>query len=227
MPTEFNSTPSVSHRKSRSRRSRGSTGRARIQPYAGRASGAVKRFLRHRGGRDGQRPPPDSIGPTAIAGRADAQGITPEFHVATFEQLKRTYVDTGQVRFVSRDLPLDMHKHALGAAHAARCAGEQGRYWDMRQALIVNATRLAPDHLRTYAQDLGLEMARFEECVASGRYARSIERDIADARAAGITGTPSSVRGRSSRAGVAGIKLVGALPSAAFEAKIREALARP
>jgi protein-disulfide isomerase len=51
------------------------------------------------------------------------------FHTSTFADLKRDYIDTGKLRFVSRDLPLDFHPNAMQAAEAGRCAGEQGQYW--------------------------------------------------------------------------------------------------
>src|SRR5437773_2432263 len=50
-----------------------------------------------------------------------------QFHLTTFAELKENYVDTGKVRFVSRDLPLDVHRNALKAAHASRCAGAQDK----------------------------------------------------------------------------------------------------
>lgn len=150
-----------------------------------------------------------------------------QFHIATFGQLKKNYIDTGQIRFVSRDFPLDIHKHARGAAHAARCAGEQGKYWEMRHVLIVNASKLDGDSLPRYAADLALDVPQFQECVRSDRYGKAIHRDIADAQTAGITGTPSFVLGKASVNGIEGIKVVGALPYAVLEAKIRELLGSP
>lgn len=82
---------------------------------------------------------------------------------------------------MSRDLPLDIHPHALGAAHAARCAGEQGKYWEMRHVLIVHAGGLTPETLPTYAEDLGLDATQFADCIASRRHGPGIQRDIADA----------------------------------------------
>src|ERR1017187_2441884 len=51
------------------------------------------------------------------------------FHLSTFSDLKKNYIDTGKVRFYSRDMPLDFHPNALRAAQAARCGGEQGQFW--------------------------------------------------------------------------------------------------
>jgi protein-disulfide isomerase len=146
------------------------------------------------------------------------------FHISTFEQLKQQYVDTGKVRFVTRDLPLPIHRNALRAAHAARCAGEQGKFWELRHVMIVNASRLGPEAVRSYAQDLSLDVARLEACVESGRHEAAIRADIAAAQAAGLTGTPSFVVGRTAQDGFEGVKIVGAQPYAVFEAKIRELL---
>ena len=88
-----------------------------------------------------------------MLGRADAPVTLVEFtdlecpycrafHVGAFERLKREYIDTGKVRFVSRDFPLDFHPNARPAALAVRCAGEQGKFWEMRHAVTLNAAAL-------------------------------------------------------------------------------------
>jgi protein-disulfide isomerase len=146
------------------------------------------------------------------------------FHVSTYEEIKRNYVDTGKLRFVTRDLPLDFHPNALGAASASRCAGEQGKYWELRHVMLVNGARLQPDAIRGYAHDLGLDVERLRACIDSGRHGAAIRQDIAAAQAAGLTGTPSFVLGRTTAAGVEGVTIVGAQPYAVFEARIRELL---
>lgn len=146
------------------------------------------------------------------------------FHVSTYEELKRNFIDTGKLRFVTRDLPLDFHKHALGAASASRCAGEQGRYWELRHAMLVNGNRLQPEAIRGYARDLGLDVDGLQACIDSGRHEAAIRQDIAAAQAAGLTGTPSFVLGRATANGVEGVKIVGAVPYAVFDAKIQELL---
>jgi protein-disulfide isomerase len=146
------------------------------------------------------------------------------FHVSTYEELKRNHIDTGKLRFVTRDLPLDFHPHALGAASASRCAGEQGKYWELRHVMLVNGARLQPEAIRGYARDLGLDAERLQACIDSGRHLAAIRQDIAAAQAAGLTGTPSFVLGRTTGSGVEGVKIVGAQPYAVFDARIRELL---
>ena len=62
------------------------------------------------------------------------------FATTTFDQIKAAYIDTGQLRLVSRDLPLPIHNNAEIAAYAARCAAEQGKYWEMRHTMFRNTT---------------------------------------------------------------------------------------
>src|SRR5262249_9116106 len=73
------------------------------------------------------------------------------FDQTTFADIKKTYIDTGKVRFLTRDLPLEFHANALRAAEAARCAGDQGKFWEMREALFANSTDLSRDAIIRYA----------------------------------------------------------------------------
>src|SRR5262249_6919584 len=74
--------------------------------------------------------------PVTIVEFADYQcPFCKRFHMNTYSELKKNYIDTGKVRFVSRDLPLEFHPYALKAAEAARYAGDQGKYWELRDAL--------------------------------------------------------------------------------------------
>lgn len=147
-----------------------------------------------------------------------------QFHVATFEQLKKNYIDTGKLRFVTRDFPLDFHANARPAAHAARCAGEQNRFWEMRHVLTVNAAALSRDKMLTFARDLGLDMSQFEACFTAERHREAIDRDVVDAHGANVSGTPTFVLGKTMPQGFEGVRIVGAQPYAVFEQKIRELL---
>jgi protein-disulfide isomerase len=139
------------------------------------------------------------------------------FHTTVFNRLKKDYIDTGKVRFVSRDLPLDFHPNALSAAHAARCAGEQGNYWQMRDSLIQHADQLSAENYAKFAGELGLDLSRFNACVDKFPYTSNINQDLADATAAGISGTPAFIIGPSGENSVFGEKVVGAQPYEMFE----------
>ncbi len=145
-----------------------------------------------------------------------------QFQTTVFTRLKKDYIDTGKVRFVSRDLPLDFHPNALGAAQAARCAGDQDKYWQMRDLLIDHADKLTADALNAYAGELALDMSRFSTCVGNHTHASKISQDLAEATAAGIAGTPSFVIGKSDGATVNGEKLIGAQPFETFEKILAE-----
>jgi protein-disulfide isomerase len=111
-----------------------------------------------------------TLGDSPVLGSADAPLTLVEFadfqcpfcrrfHTSVFEDIKKNFVDTGKLRYVSRDLPLPMHDHATQAANAARCAGDQDQFWAMRHVLIVNSQKLEHDDLLTYAHDLHLNKA--------------------------------------------------------------------
>ena len=146
------------------------------------------------------------------------------FHTGTFEQIKRDFIDTGKVRFVSRDFPLDFHANARPAALAVRCAGEQGKFWEMRHGVTVNGNALSRDTNFALARDLGLDMQGFGACVGNEKYKAAVDQDIAAAVAAGVSGTPTFVVGPTGPDGVEGQRIVGAVPYAVFEGAIRAAL---
>jgi protein-disulfide isomerase len=152
-----------------------------------------------------------------------------QFHVAAFEQIKKDYIDTGKVRYISRDLPLEnIHPLAVAAARASRCAGEQGRFWEMRHAILINNARLSEASFAGFAQDLKLNVASFRACAAdASKFRAEIQKDTADAGLIGITGTPTFVIGRTAATGLDGVRFVGAQPFAVFEAKFKELLSTP
>src|SRR6266699_2891633 len=75
--------------------------------------------------------------PVTIVEFTDLQcPVCRRFHAETFPIIKKNYIDTGKVRFVSRDMPLEYHQYALKAAEATRCAGDQGKFWELRGAIL-------------------------------------------------------------------------------------------
>ncbi len=149
------------------------------------------------------------------------------YHLDAFEQVKKEWVDTGKMRYYSRDFPLDFHPNARRAALAARCAGDQGKYWELRNTMIRNADKLGGDAIVGHAKDVGLDLKKFEACLGSDFYKPAIDKDIAEGNVAGVTGTPSFVVGRLDKGRLVGLRLVGAMPYAQIEAKIREVQDKP
>jgi protein-disulfide isomerase len=143
------------------------------------------------------------------------------FHVTSFPELKKNYIDTGKVRFYSFDLPLDFHPNAARAAEAARCAGDQGQFWRMRDILGSNPGKLSAENIAGYASEISLDAAKFKECVDSGKFKQPVMDDSKAAQSMGINGTPSFIIGKSTPEGVDGELVVGALPYAAFEEKLK------
>ncbi len=105
------------------------------------------------------------------------------------EELMKEYGD--RVKLVVRDFPLNQHKHAMKAAEAAEAAREQGRYWEYMALLFQNQKALEVENLKEYASQLGLDRAKFDEALDSGRFREKIQRDIQDGTRLGINSTPS------------------------------------
>lgn len=150
-----------------------------------------------------------------------------QFHMTSFEQIKRDYIDTGKVRFYSRDFPIDsLHPLAINAARASSCAADQNKFWEMRHLILMGNAQLRPDSFGLFAQDLKLEPTVFRNCFNDpASHREQLVKDSNDARALGISGTPSFVLGKTIQSGLDGVLLVGAAPFAAFDARIKEMLA--
>jgi protein-disulfide isomerase len=118
-----------------------------------------------------------------------------DFHRKQFARLKKEYIDAGVVRFIHKDLPLRMHPQAVPAAIAAHCAGAQGRFWDMHDALFAHQGRLGPNLYPELARQLNLDAAKFSDCLENQTHDHGIGQDIGTARRLGFTGTPSFLIG--------------------------------
>ena len=182
--------------------------------------------------------PPSAAPPQAfnVLGREDAPVSIIEFTdlqcpycarfaTQTFPELRRSYVDTGKVRFTSRDLPLPFHPFAVPAAVAARCAGEQGKFWEYREALFEQQSRLGTAPYEELARRYGLDLDRFGACRRDGRQAANVRADAALAQSHGIGSTPTFVIGRLVDGVFHGETFSGAKPYAEFAAKIDALLA--
>jgi protein-disulfide isomerase len=142
------------------------------------------------------------------------------FAQETFPQLKANYIDTGKVRYVARDFPLRNHPRARPAAIAAACAGEQGRFWEMHEALLGAAGQLRDADFDRHAERLGLDRARFDACRGEARHEARLTADFQAARALGVGGTPSFLVGKSRGSVAQGRLLQGDEDYAAFERAI-------
>ncbi len=148
------------------------------------------------------------------------------FFMQTFPKIKSNYIDTGKVRYVFRDYPLDaIHPNARKAAEAAHCAQEQGKFWEMHDAIFESKDSGFPD-LKRLGSRLSLDVERLEICVRSGRYGKEIEKDYQDGTLAGVTGTPGFFLGLTRKgATIQGTLISGAQPLARFAKLFDELLA--
>lgn len=105
------------------------------------------------------------------------------------KQVEETYKD--KVRVVFRDYPLSFHPNAPKAAEAGHCADEQGKFWEMHDKMFANQAKLAVPDLKQLAREIGLDGAKFDECLDSGRSAEKVKANMADAEKVGVNGTPS------------------------------------
>ncbi len=167
-----------------------------------------------------------------------------------YSEIKRDYIDTGKVKLVYRDfIAVPGHNPlATSEAMAAECSREQGsdaskagsaglpvsgneiyfKYHDeIFKRTISNGNGMAVSQLGVIAKDLGLNVATFKQCLDSNKFKDEVNKDITDARAAGVNGTPSFFVGKSTQSGVIdGTMIVGAQPFSAFKAVIDTQLAK-
>jgi protein-disulfide isomerase len=134
----------------------------------------------------------------------------------TVEEVMRTYA--GKVKLVFRHMPLvQIHPQAFKAAEASNCAHDQGKFWEFHDVLFKNQQALGPDQLKQYAQQMGLDAAKFNACLDGGGKADQVRADMKDAETAGVQGTPAFF--------VNGVFLNGAVPVTDFREIIDAELA--
>lgn len=134
---------------------------------------------------------------------------------ATLKQVEEAYGD--QVKMVFRHYPMAFHKLAPKASEASMCAREQKKFWPYHDLLFEAGADLTPSGLKKSAEAMKLDMAAFNSCLDSDRYAERLEKDMAEGVRLGVSGTPTFF--------INGVKLVGAQPFSRFKAVIDEALA--
>ncbi len=110
--------------------------------------------------------------------------------------LRRQLLQTGAVRWRFRDFPLPGHQFARYASHAAHCAGEQGRFWEMHDAIFADhswaQTGRNPARLfNAMAERAGVDAERYRTCMDENRYAARIEAARLEGEALGVGGTPT------------------------------------
>jgi protein-disulfide isomerase len=105
------------------------------------------------------------------------------------EDVAKEYGD--KVKVVARDFPLDMHAFAEKAAEAAEAARDQGKYWEYTAILFKNQEALGVPKLKEYASLVGLDRAKFDEALDTGKFAEKVKRDLREGEKLGINSTPT------------------------------------
>ena len=177
-----------------------------------------------------------SIDDNPILGEADAPVTIIEFgdyqcpfckrnYDQVFRKIESDYINKGKVRYVFRNFPLPFHDKAMPAAIAANCAGKQGKYWEFHDLLYKDQQNLNIATIPDLAKQLGLNEAKLKECIKDGSEKSEIEKDIADARKYGVSGTPTFFIGKTEKGkDFNGERVVGALPYNVFKENIDKQL---
>jgi protein-disulfide isomerase len=135
--------------------------------------------------------------PVTIVEYADFQcPACGKFAVLNEPDVRTRLVNTGRVRWIFRDFPLEGHPNSLPAHLAAACAGDQGKFFEMHDQLYFNQGRWALEkrpqrEFRDYARAIGLDMDRYNDCVDAGRYLGRLAAMRDDAMRRGINSTPT------------------------------------
>jgi len=147
------------------------------------------------------------------------------FHEQVLPSLKREYINTGLVRFIHKDLPLPFHDQARPAAAAARCAGEQNRYWDLYSALFNQQTCLECKGVVGIAESIDLNTSALRACMERKATETLITTNVSEAELHNIRATPTFVIGPSRSDGKHhGDVVEGAMPWPQFKALIDQQL---
>lgn len=134
----------------------------------------------------------------------------------TVQRLKDIYA--GKIRWVFKDFPLSKHKMAEKAAEAARCAGDQGKFWEYQDILFSSKEGPDTDHLVGYARGIGLDENKFGACLNGGKHREDVIRSHNEGRDAGVGATPSFI--------INGMLITGAAPLDHFKQIIDDELKR-
>jgi protein-disulfide isomerase len=139
-------------------------------------------------------------------------------------KLKDEYIDKGLVRFIHKDLPLPFHQNAHLAATSARCALEDGKYWEAYQALFSQQNCLDCQGPVAIIASTGISRTRLDACNRNKKIPKAVNINISEAELNGIRATPTFVLGHSSGFLQSGRIIEGAIPWSELRPMINKAL---
>jgi protein-disulfide isomerase len=119
-----------------------------------------------------------------------------QFAAVQMPTIREQLIQTGKVRWRYRDFPLPSHRHSRLASHAAHCAGEQQKFWEMHDELFVSHSWAQRDRdpsrmFRDFATRIGLDVGAYDACMESGRHGGRIEASRLEGERKGVSGTPT------------------------------------
>lgn len=123
-----------------------------------------------------------------------------QFETIQFPAVREQLINSGMARWRYRDFPLEMHPHARVASHAAACANEQNKFWEMHDALYARQSEWSPSRnaagkFSEYAKELGLDVDAYDACMKSAKFAGRIQASVAEGAKLGVNGTPTFLIG--------------------------------
>lgn len=123
-----------------------------------------------------------------------------QFAVLTMPDVHRRLIATGKVRWRFRDFPLNTHRYAATAHHAAACAAEQDKFWEMHDQLFFNQSDWSrrgrvERKFRDYAEQIGVNVDQYEDCMDEGRYRAQVQSGVEEGLALGVNSTPTFIIG--------------------------------
>lgn len=139
----------------------------------------------------------DGAAPVEVTEYADYQcPFCQTFATLQMPTIKKRLIETGRVRWRFRDFPLQQHRHARPAAHAAACANEQGKFWAMHDRIFEGQAEWAGERdasgtFRRYATEVGLDPARYDACMSAAKYAGRIQASYEEGVRLGVNSTPT------------------------------------
>ena len=146
----------------------------------------------------------------------------------TFPEVRKQYIDKGQIRYAVIDQPLPIHPEAAKAAEASHCAEDQGKFWEMHEAMMANQDALKD--LSSYAKTLKLNVRQLDDCLNTEKYAAGVKSNIELALKLGVNGVPGFIIGtvdENDPRKVTGISMIrGAMPIGAFQQELDAVLQR-
>jgi len=165
----------------------------------------------------------DQNAPVTIIEYSDFQcPFCGKFFKETESVLREKYIKTGKVKFIYRNFAF-LGQESFWAANAARCAGEQGKFWQYHDYLYSNQSgenqgAFSKDNLKSFAAALGLDKEKFNSCLDSEKYTDLIQKETEAGGRSGVQGTPANF--------INGTLYPGALPAATFTQIIDDELSK-